>query len=149
MLSELKSKAIEAEEEYCKVLDRACEWEKIVDCSASLSEFLDLNISNEAKWGVNILIKVRDEINELLIGKKNEAKERILEYALSKTLASIGDIIDYYDYAGRKRAIIFEEAEMQGQDLAIYGTRYLLSGKLGASKGLVCVDRSIWTLRKC
>lgn len=147
MLLELKKKADDAEQAYLDTLDRVCEWKDIVDCSNNLTKFLDLDIGEESKIFIANLAKVSLELNKVCADATAKRDKLVLEYALAKIDGKLGDIIDYVNFCGEKRAIVVEEADMNGDEITLFGTRFLKSGKVGIRKGAVFLDILSWQRR--
>lgn len=147
MLLDLKKKAADAEQAYLDTLDRVCEWEDVVDCSDNLTKFLDLDIGEESKIFIANLAKVSLDLNRASADAIVKRDKLVLEYALAKIGGQLGDVIDYEDFCGRKRAIVVEEADMNGDNIAVSGTRFLQSGRAGIRKDYVFLDTYSWQRR--
>ena len=143
----MKNSAIEAEENYCEMIERAYEWQAVVECSDRLVKFLDLDIGDQSKALINNLISIDKVVNQSLAESETKRKELILEYALAILGGKPGDILDYADYCGRERAIVVEEAEMLGGGVTVSGKRFLKSGRIGTLWGHVHLDIYPWKLR--
>ncbi|MCW8864234.1 MAG: hypothetical protein OQK09_13765 [Colwellia sp.] len=145
---ELKKKAIEAEEVYCEILDRVSEWESIIEHSDNLVKFLDLDIGEENKNFINKLNDISIALNRANEELEAERDNLVLVYALAKLGGKLGDIVDYVDLFGRKRAISVENAQLMGDNIAVTGSRLLKAGKIGTRGDYVCLDTFSWKLRE-
>ena len=147
MLLKLKEKAIDAEKAYNQIEDRVFEWEGIIQCSDNLVKFLDLDVSEESKIFINKLYEINVALN-LAYSKAAPIRDTLaLEYALMKLEGNLGDVVEFIDNKGRKRAIVVEQARMLGEYIAVMGTRFLRSGKIGKLKDYVCLESNQWQLK--
>jgi len=148
MLIELKRKALEAHKTHCKTQDRVLEWENIFDCSDNLAKFLDLDIGEESKKFINKMVDINVALNLAYDQSKEKSDELALDYALKKLGGKRGDILDYIDINGKERAIVVKDAHLiSGGDVAVTGTRFLKSGRIGRFGDYVYLDTFSWKLR--
>ncbi len=147
MLLKLKEKAVAAEKAYSQIEDRVIEWEDIIQCSDNLVKFLDLDIGEERKIFLSKLFEINIALN-LAYSKAEHIRDTLaLEYALMKLGGKLGDVVEFVDNKGRKRAIVVEQAQMLGENIAVTGTRFLQSGKIGKLKDYVCLESNQWQLK--
>ena len=148
MLNTLKSKAIEAENNV-HIIGGLCFELKNDNCKSELIdkiEALDLNCSKkELLLTLASKAKGYDDLYMLL---EKVAVQCAIEYAEMKVNGKVGDIIYFIDYFGRRRAIIIEKASMHGQDVLVFGKRYLKSGKIGQMVGFVDLEVNQWQLNR-
>ena len=147
MLLELKKKAEDAEEDYMEALDRVIEWENIIACSDNLDKFLHQDLNEESEKFINKLMGVIENLHQCVIESKINRDKYVLEFACQKLGGKLGDVVNYIDIRGKKRAIVFEDTEMMGENITVMGTRFLQSGKIGIIKGYVCLDTCKWNLK--
>lgn len=148
MLLELKRKAIEADQAFDEFDETISEWKNILGCSKSFNKIKDLDISEESNTFFENLANVSDTIDRSYAELMAKKEELLLEYALAKLGGQLGDIIYFIDDYGKQRAIIIEYAYRFGEDVAIYGTRFLKSGRKGKLEGSVRLELNKWRLNK-
>lgn len=148
MLSELKNKAVEAENAFISFDDTIIEWSNILGCSKNLALVLNLNISPESRKILSSLVNVVSVLDETHKELETKKDELALEYALAKVDGKLGDIIDYIDKHDKNCALIIDSAYMIDQCVLIGGYRVLKSGGLGKKRNYIRLDNEEWKLRK-
>lgn len=148
MLSELERNAVEANNAFNSFDEKISEWIGILGSSKDIVPLLKLNISPESKEILFGLVDVATALDKAYEELKLRRDDLVLEYALAKIGGKLGDIVDYVDRSGKNCAIVIESAYMFERDVCIYGTRFLKSGHLGSSQGVVNLSNKHWQLRK-
>jgi len=106
-----------------------------------------LDVSEESKISINKLYEINVALN-LAYSKAETIRDKLaLEYALMKLGGKLGDVIEFVYFKGKKRDIIVEQARMLGESIAVTGTRFLQSGKIGKLKDYVCLESNLWQLK--
>lgn len=147
ILTELKRKALDADDALHAFSNIFCNWQDLLCDSENLTKALTLDLHEDNKMFIRGIIDMSTTIESTYSELEQERDRRLLEYATAKLGGSLGDLIDGRDRSGNNIAIVLESFYLSREDVYMFGTRFLKSGRKGVKQDSILLDGGDWKIR--